>query len=97
VAPRSASAQRTVNLAVGFNPVVLTFPNDTSIATVASGIAPASALDSIWKYVPAEGRWMGYSPAVPVEVNDLQTVKRLDPVFIFVKEAATITMPQIGG
>ena len=31
--PRVASAQRTVNLVVGCNPVALTYPNGTAITT----------------------------------------------------------------
>jgi hypothetical protein len=97
LAPRVASAQRTVNLVVGCNPVALTYPNGTAITTVAEGVAPAGSLDAIWKYLPAEGRWIGYAAGAPPEVSDLQTVQRLDAVFACVNVVATITMPQIGG
>jgi hypothetical protein len=97
VAPRLASAQRSVNLVVGCNPVALTYPDGTAITTVAAGVAPAGSLDTIWKYLPAEGRWLGYMASAPPEVSDLQTVQRLDAVFVCVNVVATITMPSIGG
>jgi hypothetical protein len=97
LAPRVASAQRTVDLVVGCNPVALTYPNGTATTTVAEGVAPAGALDTIWKYLPADGRWLGYMASAPPEVSDLQTVQRLDAVFVCVNVVATITMPQIGG
>jgi hypothetical protein len=96
VTPRVASA-RTVNLVMGCSPVALTFDNDTAITTVAEGVDPAGSLQAIWKYLPAEGRWIGYSAGAPAEVSDLQTVQRLDAVFVCVGAAATITMPDIGG
>jgi hypothetical protein len=95
--PRSASAQRTVDLVVGCNPVAVTQDDGTSITTVAAGIEPAGALVSIWKFLPASGSWSGYAAGVPPEVSDLQTVERLDPLFFCVNAVATITMPAIGG
>ena len=97
LAPRLASAQRTVDLVLGCNPVALTHPDGTAITTVADGVAPAESLVSIWKFLPAEGRWIGYSAGAPPEVSDLQTVERLDALFVCVNVVATITMPQIGG
>jgi hypothetical protein len=97
VAPRLASAQRTVDLVVGCNPVALTHDDGTAITTVAEGVAPVGALQTIWKYLPAEGRWLGYMAGAPAGVSDLQTVERLDAVFVCVNAVATITMPQIGG
>jgi hypothetical protein len=97
VAPRLASAQRTVDLVVGCNPVALTYDDGTAITTVAAGVAPAEALETIWKYLPVEGRWLGYMASAPPQVSDLQTVERLDAVFVCVNVVATITMPQIGG
>jgi hypothetical protein len=98
VAPRLASAQRTVDLLGGMcNPVALTYPDGTPVTTVAAGVAPAGSLDTIWKYLPAEGRWLGYMASAPPEVSDLQTVERLDAVFVCVNATSTITMPSIGG
>ena len=97
VAPRLASAQRTVDLVLGCNPVALTYDDGTPTTTVAAGVAPAGSLLAIWKYLPAEGRWIGYSAGAPPEVSDLQTVERLDALFVCVNAVGTITMPSIGG
>jgi hypothetical protein len=96
VAPRLASAQRTVDLVLGCNPVSITYDNGTAITTVAAGVEPAGSLETMWKYLPAEGRWLGYMASAP-EASDLQTVERLGVVFVCVNAVATITMPQIGG
>jgi hypothetical protein len=95
--PRTANAQRTVDLVVGCNPVALTHADGTAVTTVAAGVQPADSLISIWKFLPAENRWIGYSAGAPPEVSDLQTVERLDAVFVCVSTVATITMPEIGG
>lgn len=97
LAPRSVSAQRTVDLVVGCNPVAITYDDGTPATTVGEGVAPAGSLISIWKFLPAEGRWIGYSAGAPPEVSDLQTVERLDALFVCVNAVGTITMPSIGG
>jgi hypothetical protein len=94
---RSASAQRTVDLVIGCNPVAITYDDGTPATTVGEGVAPAGSLVSIWKFLPAEGRWIGYSAGAPPEVSDLQTVERLDALFVCVNAVGTITMPSIGG
>lgn len=97
LAPRSASAQEAVPLVIGCNPVALTWDDGTAATTVAQGVDPANALVSIWKYLPAENRWIGYSAGAPAAVSDLQTVERLDAAFVCVNAAATITRPEIAG
>jgi hypothetical protein len=97
VAPKAVSAQRTVNLVVGCNPVAITYDDGTSVTTVATGVQPDGSLVSIWKYLPAENRWIGYSAGAPAAVSDLQTVERLDALFVCVNAVATISMPDIGG
>jgi hypothetical protein len=94
---RSASAQDAVPLVVGCNPVAFTWDDGTPTTTVAEGVAPAGSLISIWKFLPAEGRWIGYSAGAPPEVSDLQTVERLDAAFVCVNAVGTITRPSIGG
>jgi hypothetical protein len=94
----TANAQegRVDNLLAGIcTPVASTHPDGTSPATIAEGVDPSSALVSIWFFDAAGARWLGFSPAVPVELNDLQTVDRLDPVFFCVNADATVTMPPI--
>ena len=74
----------------GCNPIAATWPDATAIATVAGAVAPAEALDAIWKFDPASSTWKGYSPTAPAAVNDLASVDRLDAIFVCVNAAATI-------
>jgi hypothetical protein len=96
-APNSASAQEAVPLVVGCNPVAFTWDDGTAITTAAATVQPDGSLVSIWKYLPAENRWIGYSAGAPAAVSDLQTVERLDAAFVCVNAAATITRPEIAG
>jgi hypothetical protein len=91
----TAHAQRVEDLVGGFcNPVASTHPDGTPPATVAAGVDPSDALTAIWFLEAGQG-WLGYSPDVPVELNDLQSVDRLDAIFICVTADATVTMPSI--
>jgi len=58
-------------------------------------VAPAEALDAIWKFDAASSTWEGYSPSVPADVNNLALVDRLDAIFVCVNAAATIARPVI--
>jgi hypothetical protein len=91
----SAQQERQVQLVAGCNPVASTHPNGTPPATIGAGVDPAGALVSIWFLHMAEGRWLGYSPAVPPQGNDLQSVNRLDAIFVCVNADAIITMPYV--
>ena len=95
LAPGSASADRTVDLVVGCNPVAITHDDGTAASTVGEGVQPANALVSIWKFLPAQDSWSGYAAGAPAGVSDLQTVERLDALFVCVNAVATITMPDI--
>jgi len=103
---RSISASATVTLSTtpelesvalveGCNPIAATWADGTAIDTVAGAVAPAEALDAIWKFDPATGSWKGFSPSAPPAVNDLASVERLDAIFICVNAAATIGRPVI--
>jgi hypothetical protein len=85
----------SVALVEGCNPIAATWADGTAIATVAGAVAPAEALDAIWKFDPATGTWQGFSPSAPAAVNDLTKVDRLDAVFVCVSAAATIGRPVI--
>lgn len=85
----------SVDLVTGCNPVAATWAKGTAIKTVADAVSPASALDAIWKFDPATGTWMGYSPTAPAGVSNLSTVDRLDAIFVCVNAAATISRPVI--
>jgi len=91
----AAGATEAVPLVVGCNPVVATWPNGTPATTVAAAVSPPSALGSIWKFTAAGGIWAGFSPTAPLEVNDLQSVQRLDAVFVCMNEAGTLNRPKI--
>jgi hypothetical protein len=94
--PRPASADISKSLAGGFcNPVGLSYADGTSITAVAADVQPAGAVTAIWMFLPVEARWLGYQAGVPAEQSDLQTVDRLDPVFICVTQNATINMPDL--
>jgi hypothetical protein len=97
LAPNTVNAQRTVDLVVGCSPVAVTYDDGTAVATVGEGVQPTGSLVAIWKYLPAENRWVGYSAGAPPEVSDLQTVERLDALFVCVNAVGTISMPEIGG
>ena len=85
----------SVALVEGCNPIAATWPDATAIATVAGAVAPAEALEAIWKFDPATGTWKGFSPSAPAAVNDLASVERLDAIFVCVNVAATIGRPVI--
>jgi hypothetical protein len=85
----------SVALVVGCNPVAMTRADGTAIETVAGAVAPADALEAIWKFDPATGTWKGYSPSAPPAVNDLVSVDRLDAGFVCVNAAATLSRPVI--
>jgi hypothetical protein len=85
----------SVALVEGCNPVASTWPDATAIAAAAGAVAPAEALDAIWKFDAASGTWMGYSPSAPAAVSDLASIDRLDAIFICVNAAATWSRPVI--
>jgi hypothetical protein len=85
----------TVDLVEGCNPIAATWADGSLIATVAGAVAPAEALDAIWKFDAASSTWLGYAPGVPADVNNLATVNRLDAIFICVNAAATVQRPVI--
>jgi hypothetical protein len=86
----SSGATEMVDLVAGCNNVALTYPNGTPPGQVA--VSPSSALDAIWRYDAATGRFVGYSP-LPGAPNDLTALNRLDAVFVCVDTPATLTHP----
>ena len=103
---RSVSATEAVNLSTtpdlesvalveGCNPVASTWPDGTTADTAADKVAPAEALDAIWKFDPASGAWQGFSPTAPAAVSDLASIDMLDAIFICVNAPATWSRPVI--
>lgn len=84
----------SVDLVVGCNPVASTWPDGTAATAVGDNVAPAEALDAIWKFDPGSGAWQGYSPAAP-QASDLASVDMLDAIFICTNAAATWARPVI--
>lgn len=81
-----------VSLVQGCNNVTLTWPAGTATGAIAAAVAPAATLTGIWRYDARQGRFLGFAPQAP-EVSDLQTVNRLDAVFICVGTAGILTRP----
>ena len=89
-----APATELVALLPGCNNVALTWPPGTPMSTIAAAITPAGALQSIFLYLTAVGRFIGYAPNVPSTVVDLPaTPTRLATVFICVTTPATLARP----
>jgi hypothetical protein len=84
----------SVDLVPGCNPVSLTWPDATPIETVAGAVAPADALDAIWKFDPETDMWQGHSPAAP-EASDLTSVNMLDAVFVCMNATGSISRPVV--
>ncbi|MGB6837139.1 MAG: hypothetical protein WBF66_05505 [Dehalococcoidia bacterium] len=84
-----------VDLVAGCNPVSSTWDDGTAASAVAAAVAPADALDAIWAFDTAAGTWAGYAPDAPAGVSDLDTVDRLDAIFICVDADATVSRPVI--
>lgn len=83
----------TVSLTTGCSNVSLTWPNGTPVSTVGAAVSPTGILTSVWRYDTAQGRFLGYNPSAPSFVNDLQTVNRLEAVFICVSSPGTLNRP----
>lgn len=97
VAPVAQASVATddVPLSFGCNNVALTFAGGTPLATVAAGVAPSSALESIWRYDNASGKFFGFS-TLPGAPNDYTSIlMRLEPVFVCVRDNATLTRPTV--
>jgi hypothetical protein len=86
------AATRTVTLAPGCTDVVSAFPDGTSPQAVAAAVTPADALQAIWRYDAATGRYAGFSPAAPF-ASDLTSVNRTDTIRICTGAPATLTLP----
>ena len=91
-----ADPSESVALSGGCNNVPLTFSDDTPVGEVVAAITPASAVAAIWKFDSAAQRFAAYSP-LPGAPNDLTVVKRLDAVFICMREPGTLARGSSGG
>jgi hypothetical protein len=87
-----AQTQEVIALVTGCNPVAITYPDNTPIATIADAVSPPGILISIWEF--DMGTWLGYSPQFP-EVSDLTQKDFLDVAFLCVSASGTFTRPEI--
>lgn len=81
-----------VLLVAGCNPVASTYPDDTSIQTIADAVGPAGNLVSLWKF--DLGTWRAFSPQYP-QVSDLTEADLLDVVFACVGGPGAFVRPVV--
>jgi hypothetical protein len=91
----SAQQTETVELFRGCNNVSLTWPNGTPTTMVSAAITPASNLISIWRFNNLQQTFQGFAPQF-VQQSDLQTVNRIDAVFICMSGPGTLARPVLG-
>lgn len=80
-----------ISLPADCDTLTLTFANKTTIATLAASIAPASAIDSLWKWNGKD--WESYFPDAPASLNTLKTINRGDEVWFCMFGVATLRQP----
>ena len=91
----AAAATRQEALSPGCNNVTLTFPTGTPVTEVVAAISPApSGQVNIWRYDNRTQRFFGWTSLAGAPV-DFTTVERLQPYFICVSTAGTLTEPAI--
>ncbi len=93
-ATRTSQNTEAVTLSLGCNNVSLTWPNNTSSATVAAAVRPSGTLTAIWRFDAARGRFVGFAPLFPRE-GDLSEVSRLDAVFLCMSGPGTLMRPAL--
>ena len=67
-------------------------PTPMRVAELAQRVAPPGALEAIWKYEPALGRFFAYAPSRNAP-NNLMTVNPLASVWICVRAPAMLVQP----
>lgn len=92
---QATATTETVDLVRGCTNVSLTWPAGTSIAAVAAAVAPAAALQAIWRLDAVAQAYRGYAPG-GAEVSDLTTVQPLDAVYLCANAPAVLTRPILG-
>jgi hypothetical protein len=93
--PARAQQTESVELFRGCNNVSLTWANGTPTTMVSAAITPASNIISIWRFNNLQQTFQGFSPQF-VQQSDLQTVNRIDAVFICMTGPGTMARPILG-
>jgi hypothetical protein len=83
---------QSVDLAAGCNPIASTYPDGTTVQTLAAAIAPPDILNAMWAF--EGGLWLGYSPLY-AEASNLATRNFLDVVFLCVDAVGTFVRPLV--
>jgi len=81
-----------VELAAACNPVTVTYPEGTTVQTLAAAISPPGNLGALWAF--EGGLWLGYSPQYP-EASDLAVTGFLDVVFFCVDAPGVFVRPLV--
>jgi hypothetical protein len=81
-----------VDLAATCNPVTVTYPDGTTVQTLASATSPSSILGAMWAF--RDGVWRAYSPQYP-QASDLATTSFLEVVFFCVYAPGTFVRPLV--
>ena len=92
-APRAATTVEAVALTTGCNYLGLTWPEGTSVATVAAAVTPRTGLASIWRYNSALNVFLGFSlvPGAPIDYRSVQS--RLEAAFICMLGPGVLSRP----
>lgn len=88
------AAAPVTNLVRGCNNVSPTIPASEPASAYAARVTPTGALVAIWEYQAATNTFKGFSPQAGAP-NDLDTVRRLIPVFVCVNAAAKLDQPPL--
>jgi hypothetical protein len=80
------------NLSVGCNMVTATFPTGTPASALADAMSPPTALQAVWRVDNATHSFQAFMPQAP-QASDLTSLNLLDPLFVCVGAAATISLP----
>ncbi len=90
------AATEPVPLFAGCNNQTITWPVGTPMATVAASITPPGALDAIWRFDAALGRFRGFNPSAPAFVNDyVMQETSLEAVWICMRQPGTLNRPRV--
>lgn len=86
-----------VELVAGCNNVVSTFPDGSGPRTVyyatTNGSIGPGGVRAIWRYDPAQKRFLGWSSETPESANDLTALQRLDAIYICMTQSGVLYRP----